>query len=124
MKRHSYRHRLATLVRILIHRTHGQDLIEYAILTSIATAVGVLLLSQIGQKVADIYNDVAQEVIADGGVGGAGGSGGDPGGGTGGGGTGGGGTGGGGTGGGGTGGGGTGGGGTGGGGRGGGRGGN
>jgi|SRR5688572_26502213 len=97
MKRHSYRHRLATLVRSLIHRTHGQDLIEYAVLTSIATAVGVLLLNQIGQKVADTYNDVAQEVIAGGGVGGAGGGGGTGGGGTGGGGTGGGGTGGGGT---------------------------
>lgn len=102
MTRHSYRHRLATLVRALIHRTHGQDLVEYAILTSIATAVGVLLLNQIGQKIADAYDDVVQEVSAGGGVGGAGGSGGDPGGGTGGGGTGGGGTGGGGTGGGGT----------------------
>src|SRR5688500_2127731 len=110
MSENSHTRRFATLVRGLIRRTHGQDLIEYAILASIATAVGVLLLNEIGHKLAGIYDSVAQEVIADGGIGGtgaaagggtgggtAGGSGCGTGGGTGGGGTGGGGTGGGGT---------------------------
>ena len=114
MTLHARTRRLVTLVRNLIHGTHGQDLIEYAILTAIATAVGVMVLDQIGQKIAGAYEGVIQQVSGPppGGGAGSGDGGGDPGGGAGGGGTGGGGTGGGGTGGGGTGGGGTGGGGT------------
>src|SRR5688500_15615699 len=88
MTLHARTRRLVTLVRNLIHGTHGQDLIEYAILTAIATAVGVMVLDQIGQKISTTYESVAQEISGDplgggagDGGGGGGGGGGDPGGG-------------------------------------------
>ena len=82
---HAQTRRLATLVRNLIRRTHGQDLIEYAIMTAIVTAVGVMVVEQIGQKVANGYETVMEQVSGEPLGGGAGAGGGDAGGGAGGG---------------------------------------
>jgi hypothetical protein len=82
------RQQFAAFVRALIHRTHGQDLIEYGILLGIASAVVILTLNQIGSKVADTYGGAVDGVVAAGAGGVPGGGGGTGGGGTGGGGNG------------------------------------
>ena len=55
---------VSSLVRRLIRRTEGQDLIEYGLLIGMLSVVLVSSLSQIGTKVSDIYGK--SPVVADG----------------------------------------------------------
>ena len=68
------RHR-GGILGMLLRKTHGQDLIEYAILAGIVTSVAVICLNSISNKVATTFDTVITEVASNGGGGGAGGAG-------------------------------------------------
>lgn len=55
MNEASFEQRLSKLARALIHRTHGQDLVEYAMLAGIASAIVVLALDEIGTRTVNYY---------------------------------------------------------------------
>ena len=42
--------RLLTFARALLHRTHGQDLVEYAMLAGIVTSLAVIAINDIGSE--------------------------------------------------------------------------
>ena len=54
--------RLWAFARALFHRTHGQDLIEYAMLAGIVTSVVVISLSDISTRVAGYYGTTVTEI--------------------------------------------------------------
>lgn len=50
------------ILRTLLRATHGQDLIEYAILGCIVTIAGVICLQVIGNTLATAYDDAVNQV--------------------------------------------------------------
>jgi len=54
--------RLLRFARALVHRTHGQDLVEYAILAGIVASVTVIALNDISTRVADYYGTTVTEI--------------------------------------------------------------
>jgi len=79
--------RLLTFARALFHRTHGQDLVEYAMLAGIVTSLAVIAINDISNRVTGFYGTTVTEIatrtaaagtvpVGGGGSGGSGGSGG------------------------------------------------
>jgi Flp pilus assembly pilin Flp len=64
MTRTPFSERLSKFVRAVIRRTHGQDLIEYAMLAGIASAVVVMALNNISSRVANFYGATVTEIGA------------------------------------------------------------
>ena len=56
--------RLSKFARALLHRTHGQDLVEYALLASIVCTVGVIVIDDISHRVSDFYGTAVTEIAA------------------------------------------------------------
>src|SRR5262245_33132459 len=56
--------RLVTFARTLFHGTHGQDLVEYGLLVSIASTVIIIALSNINTSVTDYYGAAVQEIAS------------------------------------------------------------
>jgi Flp pilus assembly pilin Flp len=58
------RARLGGLRRRFLRETSGQDLIEYALLTSIIAIAGILLFPTIQSKMAAAYQDWNDDAVA------------------------------------------------------------
>ena len=56
--------RLFTFARALFHRTHGQDLVEYAMLAGIVTSLAVIAINDISNRVAGFYGTTVTEIAA------------------------------------------------------------
>ena len=50
---------MTSLVRRVLCEQHGQDLIEYALLTSSLSLVAIGAISQVGTGILNLWNDVA-----------------------------------------------------------------
>ena len=71
--------RLKALVRQLIRQTHGQDLIEYAVLIALIAAVVIVTAGGIGLKVPGLYEPTVAALPGDPGESSGPGRGGNPG---------------------------------------------
>jgi Flp pilus assembly pilin Flp len=56
----------SSTVRELVHRTEGQDLIEYALLIGMLSVVLISSLGQIGTRVSNMYDTTKTAMDADG----------------------------------------------------------
>ena len=54
------------LLRRFLRQTHGQDIIEYALLAGIVTAATVLAIGQVSTKVVNVYGNNVTQIIASG----------------------------------------------------------